>query len=74
MRASLALRAPQVSSNRTLREYAERLYLPAARGFGGGTAKNGHERRDLPAWAQRLAERWHDVRFGNLSVVQEGDR
>jgi starch phosphorylase len=50
MSASLALRAPQVSTNRMLREHAERLYPPAAGGFGAGTAKNNHEQRDLRAW------------------------
>jgi starch phosphorylase len=69
MRASMGALTPRFSSNRMVREYLERLYLPAAEHYAA--------RQDM-AWNQRLCDwqdaidkHWDHIRFGDLHVDEE---
>ncbi len=66
IRASLAELAPRFSSNRMLREYVEQMYLPAARAFEQRCAEDGRRAAQLDAWANRLRQGWHAIRFGGF--------
>ena len=74
MRASMARLAPQFSSNRMLREYVERLYLPAAAAYQRRGAQKGCLAKELQLWWTKLQTHWHEVHFGNLDVSQDGDQ
>jgi len=74
MRASMARLAPHFSSNRMLCEYLERVYGPAAAAFRRRSAESGQLARALHAWQRRLETHWHEIRFGDLEVRQEGDQ
>jgi len=71
MRASMAHLAPQFSTNRMVREYVEKLYLPSAAAFRHRTAQGGQVAKGLRLWDERLRRHWHEVHWGNLIVFQE---
>ena len=74
MRESMALLTPAFSANRTVREYTEEQYIPAATAYELRAAKHGAAGAEFLAWRKRIAERWNDLRFGALDVeLTKGD-
>ncbi len=69
MRASMATLTPRFSADRTVREYTERLYLPAAAVYQQRALNQGAEGRRLVAWEKNLARQWAGLRFGALDVT-----
>jgi len=74
MRESMARLTPRFSSNRMLREYTHRYYLPAAAAQRRRTAANGKLATDIEAWREGLAQNWSRLRFGAVSVSRSGSR
>ncbi|MEX0915792.1 MAG: alpha-glucan family phosphorylase [Wenzhouxiangellaceae bacterium] len=68
MRNSMAELTPRFSTNRTVREYTERYYLPAAAAYHARAANGGESAERIVAWRQRLDETWRTLRFGELAV------
>src|SRR5574340_763912 len=68
MRESMARLTPQFSANRTLREYVEDHYLPAAAGYSRRAAENSRLAAELVRWKADVHRCWKDVRFGPLRV------
>jgi hypothetical protein len=64
MRESMALLTPQFSVNRTVREYTEEHYIPAAAAYAGRSS----EAAAFLAWKEKIARYWIDVHFGALNV------
>jgi len=73
VRESMARLTPRFSANRTVREYTERYYLPAARAFRARAADNGALAKELLEWQHRLEEWWPTIRLGDLHVETAGD-
>jgi starch phosphorylase len=73
IRASMAHLAPQFSSDRMVREYVERTYLPAAAAYQRRSADHGQLAKELYGWWTTLQAHWHEVRFGAVEVSREGD-
>lgn len=71
---SMARLTPAFSSNRAVREYTERFYLPAAERFQERAAGNGKLGKDLVEWRRLVAEHWPRLRFGSLNVESDGNR
>jgi starch phosphorylase len=69
MRASMAHLTPRFSSNRTVREYTDEHYLPAARAYRRRAADGAAEARALVEWRHGLEQHWGDVRFGDAQVA-----
>jgi starch phosphorylase len=74
MRESMARLTPRFSTNRVVREYTERYYLPAAGRYRKRAADKGALGARLLAWERHLSERWHEARFGALRVVTREGR
>jgi starch phosphorylase len=74
MRASMARLTPQFSANRTVREYTERYYLPAAAAYRERAAEHGAAGEDIVAWQQALERDWPKLRFGEVTVTGQGAR
>jgi starch phosphorylase len=68
MRESMARLTPRFSANRTVREYTERYYLPAAAAFRQRTADKGALAAQVLDWRRALARHWGAVHFGDLRV------
>jgi starch phosphorylase len=74
MRESLARLTPAFSSNRTVREYTTRYYVPAARAYHERTANNARRGAEVLAWASALARGWGTATFRSMDVHTDGDR
>jgi starch phosphorylase len=64
IRQSMSTLTPRFSSNRMLREYVERLYLPAAAAFAA--RQEPAIARRLCAWQEAIDEHWDGLHFGEL--------
>ena len=74
MRESLARLTPQYSANRTVREYTETHYLPAAESYRQRAADGGDSAGAILAWQRALAAHWPNLRFGEVHVEsREGE-
>jgi len=71
MRASMLLLTPNFSSNRAVREYVEKYYLPAANNYGERAANDSKLGIELRAWAKSITQGWPSVRFGSLATHRE---
>jgi starch phosphorylase len=74
VRESMARLTPMFSANRTVREYTEGYYLPAAAAYRRRAADKGALGKQIVAWREELATRWHNLHFGKLEVSSAGDR
>jgi starch phosphorylase len=68
MRESMARLTPRFSTNRVVRDYTERYYLPAATAYRERSADNGAIGSDIVAWRHRLEQDWTALRFGEMKV------
>jgi starch phosphorylase len=68
MRESMARLTPRFSTNRSVREYAEEHYLPAAAAYRKRSASSGAEGAEIVRWRRRLKEQWGALRFGEMTV------
>jgi starch phosphorylase len=69
IRHTLATLSPELSANRMVREYVERLYLPAASADTRISAKRYQPARDLAAWKSKVAAAWPNV---HVTHVESG--
>jgi len=74
MRESMARLTPRFSANRTVREYTEQHYLPAASAYHLRIANNGAFGRKMVDWQHSLEQNWATVRFGELKVETHGEQ
>ena len=54
--------------NRTVREYTEQHYLPAAAAYAKRAADKGAIGRQMLNWRHGLEEKWSTLRFGEVNV------
>jgi len=73
VRASMARLTPKFSANRTVREYTEDYYLPAAEAYRQRAAGGGALGKQLVAWERELSKHWHNLHFGQLEVSTVAD-
>jgi starch phosphorylase len=74
MRESMARLTPRFSANRTVREYTEQHYLPAALAYHGRAADKGAAGRKMVAWRHDLKQKWATLHFGAVKVETRGDQ
>jgi len=74
IRESMANLTPIFSANRTMREYAERYYVPAAAAYRNRAAHEGKAGTELVRWQRDLARNWAAMRFGSVKVETSGER
>jgi starch phosphorylase len=74
MRESMARLTPQFSTNRTVREYTERHYLPAAAAYRKRSAERGAIGARMVSWRNGLEKAWPALRFGEMKVKSDSQR
>ena len=72
MRESMACLTPRFSTNRSVRQYTEEHYLPAAAAFHERAENRGSVGAELVVWQTELAKHWSALRFGPATVEQQG--
>ena len=74
LEASWTIRdATQFSANRTVREYTEKYYLPAAESFRTRSAAGGALASEIVSWQKAIAEHWSKLNFGQVNSETVGD-
>jgi starch phosphorylase len=74
MRESMARLTPRFCANRTVCEYVEQHYLPAAAAYHLRAAKKGETGKELVDWRDNLEQKWAVLRFGEMKVETKGDQ
>jgi starch phosphorylase len=74
IRESMARLTPRFSASRTVREYTEQHYLPAANAYRARATDNGAAERKLVDWRNSLAAKWPALRFGSRHVDTSGEQ
>jgi starch phosphorylase len=67
IRESMARLTPEFSVGRTLRQYVEEHYLPAAAHYAQRAANDSALGAELLRWQQNIAQEWDSVRFGQVN-------
>jgi starch phosphorylase len=74
VRESMARLTPQFSANRTVREYAEQHYLPAATAYLNRAANKGEAAQKIVDWQCSIEQRWASLRIGEVMVRTEEEQ
>ena len=73
MRESMARLTPRFSAERTVREYTEQHYLPAANDYHLRTANKGVVGKQMVDWRHAVDRDWRSLRFGDVRVETNAD-
>ncbi len=74
MRESMARLTPQFSTNRSVHEYTEQHYLPAAAAYRSRNANKGTIGRKMVDWRHNLGQKWGALRFGEVKIETDGEQ
>jgi len=74
MRESMARLTPRFCASRTVREYAEQHYLPAATAYHLRIANKGAIGRQMIDWQHGLEQKWATLHFGEVKVETRGEQ
>jgi starch phosphorylase len=71
VRESMAALTPAFSANRTVRQYTEEHYIPAASAYSARAGRDSKVTASLFAWRENIARYWDDVHFGALKLSEQ---
>ncbi|MEZ6129988.1 MAG: alpha-glucan family phosphorylase [Planctomycetaceae bacterium] len=74
MRASMSQLTPRFSAVRTVREYTEQHYLPAAAAYFQRAAFNGTMGTSTVHWKHSLISKWPSLKFGEVRIQSDQDK
>jgi starch phosphorylase len=74
MRTSMAELTPRFSASRTVREYTEQHYLPAAAAYRVRIADKGAVGKRMVDWQHSLEQKWATVHFGEVKAETRGEQ
>ncbi len=74
VRKSMASLTPYFSSNRTVREYAEKYYMPAADGYLSRAAHDSAGGKRVLQRVDEINQLWGEIHFGETKVSEGNDR
>ena len=73
VRESMASLTPVYSANRSVREYVERCYLPAASAFRERERLDGGSAAQIARWRRNIRTGWPGLRFGRIRITPDAD-
>ncbi len=74
MRESMARLTPRFCADRTVREYTEQHYLPAAITYHSRVANKGAIGRQIVDWRHSLEQKWATLHFGEVKVETRAEQ
>jgi glycogen phosphorylase len=74
MKESMAQLTARFSASRTVREYTDRYYVPAAKAFTARTRDSGACAERIAGWRRKLAKNWSGMSFGEVKVTTDNGR
>ena len=72
VRESMASLTPMYSANRSVRNYVEECYLPAAAAYRARAKNNGEAGVEITEWCRQLKKEWSRLSFGRLGITHSG--
>ncbi len=69
MRESMAQLTPRFSADRTVREYTEQHYLPAATAYLERSANEGYKGKQMTDTMNILKQKWNSLHFGEIKLT-----
>jgi len=69
MRESMAQLTPRFSADRTVRDYTEKYYVPAAKAYLERAAQKGKKGKQISNLLQALEQHWEGMYFGELNIA-----
>jgi starch phosphorylase len=73
VRMSMSRLTPYFNSHRTVRDYAEKFYMPAAELYHTRSAHNSEVGRRIVHWKTEMDQQWPWLRFGQLTVTDHAE-
>ena len=67
----MAILTPRFSANRTVREYTEDYYLPAAINYKKCAARKGAKGKRIVGAGHELKAKWDAIKFGQVQIESE---
>ena len=74
IRESMARLTPYFSANRSVHEYTERFYIPAARAYRERAADKGAVGAEIVTWQHSLERKWANLRFSKVKIETAGEQ
>jgi len=74
MRESMARLTPHFAADRTVREYTEQHYLPAAMAVQSRVVNQGATGKQIVDWRHTLDQKWPSLHFGQAKEESKGDQ
>ena len=74
IRESMACLTPRFSATRTVSEYTEQYYIPAAESFLQRSSEKGAEGARIVEWLHSVESKWANLRFGEIGVETKGQQ
>ncbi len=71
IKESMKTITPQFNTNRVVREYSEKYYMPAYQNYLNFSENDFRRARELAAWKARMQQRWKKVSIKNLLFGEE---
>jgi len=65
---------PHFSADRTVREYTEQHYLPAAKAYQERAANQGETGKQLHETLNSLEQNWDSISFGEMKIESVGNQ
>jgi starch phosphorylase len=73
MRESMARLTPQFSTNRVVRQYTEKYYLPCTQRYLERATEGGKKGMELFQWNTKLCRHWGNLHFGDLCIETQNN-
>ncbi len=74
MRNSMTTLTPQYSAVRSVREYTQQHYVPAAKAYRERVAFNGEQGTNIVNWRRSLKEKWGSLKFGKVQIASDASQ
>jgi glycogen phosphorylase len=74
MKESMVQLTARFSANRTVREYTDNYYMPAAKAYAARASNAGASAEQIAGWQRALLHNWSGVRFGEIKVTTDSGR
>jgi len=74
IRESMAQLTAQFSADRTVREYTENYYLPAAAAWRERISEGATKAAQIARWRNSLCPHWSTLRFGEVQIQTAGEQ
>jgi starch phosphorylase len=71
MKGSMGAIGPEFNTNRMVRDYAEKMYLPSLDRYTTMTSDKLKRAKKLAAWKSHILKNWHSVRIAGVSVDKQ---